>query len=174
MLQRWLPNHPAIRRYYCLDRPDDETHEVDWLVGACLLVRSSAVHEVGLLDEGFFMYSEELDWSRRLASAGWCTVYHPAARVIHHGGQSSDQDVFHRHTRFQYSKCRYVEKHHGRLQAQTLRIFLLGNYLFLLLEDLLKLALPRKREMRLHRVSMLARVVAWQFGWIARWGRVRP
>ena len=48
------------------DRSDAEAQEVDWLVGACLCVRASAVAQVGLFDERFFMYSEELDWCRRL------------------------------------------------------------------------------------------------------------
>lgn len=174
VIQRWMPDHPVLRRYYVLDREDGNVQETDWLVGACLLVRASAVAEVGFLDEGYFMYSEETDWCRRFARVGWKTVYHPEARVIHHGGQSADQDLFHRHVRFQYSKCRYLEKHHGGIVAQALRVHLLGNYLFLLAEDTLKLLLPRKREMRLRRVSTLARVVAWMLGWVLLWGRAKP
>jgi N-acetylglucosaminyl-diphospho-decaprenol L-rhamnosyltransferase len=174
VLQRWMPDHPVLRRYYLMDRGDDDLQETDWLVGACLLVRTAAVAEVGLLDEGYFMYCEEMDWCRRLAGAGWKTVYHPEARVVHHGGQSADQDLFRRHVRFQHSKCRYFEKHHGGIISQALRVHLLGNYLFLLAEDTLKLLLPRKREMRLRRVSTLARVVAWMLQWVLRWGRVHP
>jgi N-acetylglucosaminyl-diphospho-decaprenol L-rhamnosyltransferase len=174
VLQRWMPHHPALRRYYVLDRGDDELQETDWLVGACLLVRAAAVAEVGPMDEAYFMYSEEIDWCRRFADAGWRTVYHPGARVVHHGGQSSDQEPFGRHVRFQHSKCRYFEKHHGRGIAQLLRAYLLANYLFLLAEDAVKLVLPRKREMRMRRMSTLARVVAWQFRWVLRWGRLEP
>lgn len=175
VLQRWAPNHTALRRYYVLDQPDDEIQEVDWLVGACLLIRAKAVQQVGLMDEGYFMYSEELDWCRRSAAAGWKTVYLPSARVVHYGGQSSDQDLFSRHTRFQHSKCRYFEKYHGRLFAQSLRLFLLGNYLFLLAEDLAKLLLLRRnRAVRRKRVSTLWQVITWQAKWVARQGRVSP
>jgi N-acetylglucosaminyl-diphospho-decaprenol L-rhamnosyltransferase len=174
VLQRWMPDHSALRRYYVRDREDGNVQETDWLVGACLLVRAAAVAGAGPLDEGYFMYSEEMDWCRRFAGAGWKTAYHPEARVIHHGGQSADQDLFHRHVRFQHSKSRYFEKHHGRLIAQALRVHLLGNYLFLLSEDTLKLLLPRKREMRLRRVSTLAHVVAWMLLWVLRWGRMKP
>lgn len=173
VLQRWLPRHRALQRYYLLHRGDQEMQEVDWLVGACLLVRRTAVQEAGSLDEDYFMYSEELDWCRRFAEAGWRSLYCPEARVIHYGGQSSEQDLFHRHVRFQYSKCRYFEKYHGRPFALILRTFLLGNYLFLLLEDVAKLPFPRKRAMRARRVSMLARVVAWHLGWLLRPGAVR-
>lgn len=175
VLQRWLPNHPALRRFYVLDRTDSETQEVDWVVGACLLVRAAAVHQVGFMDEGYFMYSEELDWCRRFVIAGWKVIYYPAARVVHCGGQSSDQDLFRRHTRFQHSKCRYFEKYHGRTFAQLLRVFLLGNYLFLLTEDMAKLLLLRRnRAMRRRRLKTLARVVGWQVRWVVRWGRVNP
>ena len=175
MLQRWLPNHPAVKRYYVLDRGDDEIQEVDWLVGACLLVRAAAILQVGLMDESFFMYSEEMDWCRRFVAAGWKVVYYPAARVVHHGGQSSDQDLFQRHIRFHHSKCLYFSKYHGRAFAQLLRAFILGNYLFQLSEETAKLLLvPRNRQSRLRRMSVLAKVVGWQALWVASWGRMSP
>ncbi len=175
VLQRWLPNHPAVRRYYLLDSPDGETQEVDWLVGACLLVRGEACRQVGLMDEGYFMYSEEMDWCRRFSDAGWKIVYLPTARVIHYEGQSSGKDPYHRHTRFQYSKCRYFEKHRGPRFAQLLRVFLLGNYLFLWLEDAAELVLLRRnRSMRRERMSVLAKVLRWQLRWVARWGKIDP
>ncbi len=175
VLQRWMPDHPALQRFYVLDRSDDQTQEVDWVVGAALLVRASAARQVGLMDEDYFMYSEEMDWCRRFVGAGWKVVYYPPAQLIHHGGQSSDQDLFHRHTRFQHSKCLYFEKHLSRSFAQLLRVFLLANYTFLLLEDVAKLfLLRRKRPMRRQRISVLARVVAWEFRWVLRWGRIAP
>ncbi len=175
VLQRWFPGHPVLRRYYLLDRDDFHTQEVDWLVGAAFLVRTAALQRVGPMDEGYFMYSEELDWCRRFVLAGWKVAYLPDARVVHYGGQSSDQDLFHRHTRFQHSKARYFERYHGRGLAQLLRIFLLANYLYLLLEDSAKLLfLRRKRSMRRQRISVLARVVGWELGWVLRWGRVKP
>ncbi|MGI5837227.1 MAG: glycosyltransferase family 2 protein [Chloroflexota bacterium] len=174
VLQRLLPNHPALQRYYAMDRSDEVVQEVDWLVGACLMVRSEAVKTVGLLDEGFFMYSEELDWCRRLVDAGWKVMYLPSARVIHYGGQSSDQYLFGRHIRFQYSKCRYFEKHHGYLFGQLLRCFIFLNYLFLLGEDIVKLLLlRRKRAMRRQRISTLWQVLVWQAKWVVSWGKVR-
>jgi len=60
----------------------------DWLSGACLIVRSAAVAQVGLMDAGFFLYFEETDWCRRMACAGWEGWYVPQAEVVHLGGQS--------------------------------------------------------------------------------------
>ncbi len=60
----------------------------DWLSGACLMVRSAAVAQVGLMDAGFFLYFEETDWCRRMACVGWEGWYVPQAEVVHLGGQS--------------------------------------------------------------------------------------
>ena len=175
VLQRWFSSHPALRSFYMLDRDDYHVQEVDWVVGAAFLVRVGAVGSVGPMDEGYFMYSEELDWCRRFVNAGWKVVYLPDAQVVHHGSQSADQDLLHRHTRFQHSKARYFEKYHGPALAQLVRIAILASYLFLLAEDVAKLLiLRRKRPMRRARIGLLARVVAWCARWAATAGRTAP
>ena len=102
-----------LRRYYVADRSDDEPQEVDWLVGACLCVRASAAAEVGLFDERFFMYSEELDWCRRFRAAGWRVAYVPQAEVVHVEGASARLDLGSRARFFQTSKLQYAAKWHG-------------------------------------------------------------
>ena len=67
---------------------DTATFPAQWMVGACLLVRAEASSQVGLLDERFFLYFEEVDWCRRLAAGGWEGWYVGAAEVLHHGCQS--------------------------------------------------------------------------------------
>ena len=62
-----------------------------WVQGAALMVRRRLLDQVGLLDEGYFMYAEEMDWAWRMHAAGWSILCAPAARVIHHEGQSSRQ-----------------------------------------------------------------------------------
>jgi GT2 family glycosyltransferase len=82
-LARLFPRSPRFARYNMtyLD-PAVET-EVDAVVGACMLLRRSVVAEVGLLDEQFFMYGEDLDWCYRIKQYGWKIVYYPAV-VVHH------------------------------------------------------------------------------------------
>ncbi len=63
--------------------PDDQEAEVDSVVGAYMQVRREALEAVGLLDETFFMYGEDLDWAFRIKSAGWKIVYHPQVAVKH-------------------------------------------------------------------------------------------
>jgi hypothetical protein len=75
------------RRLYEGGRP----FSIDFALGACLMVRREAIMAGGLLDEGYFMYAEEVDWCWRMRRAGWPMWCVPAARVVHHGGASTRQ-----------------------------------------------------------------------------------
>src|ERR1700687_1062682 len=103
VLQRLWPNSAALKRYYVADRPD-ERQDVDWLVGACLLVRRSVFDAVGGFDERFTMYSEELDLCHRIRDRGYRVCFEPAAVVIHHEGRSSEQNMARRSWQFAESK----------------------------------------------------------------------
>jgi GT2 family glycosyltransferase len=120
--------NPWARHYHVEDRPADQTQEVDWLVGAALLTRREVLDGVGAFDEGYFMYSEELDWQRRVRQAGWKIVYLPAASITHYEGRSSDQVAAARHIRFNRSKVRYFAKHHSENAAGFLRLALLAMF----------------------------------------------
>jgi GT2 family glycosyltransferase len=141
-----------LRSYYTLDLPDSEKADVDWLTGACLLVPRRVIDHVGLLDEEYFMYSEELDWCRRIKDAGWRVFYLPQARIIHHVGKSSEQAITDRHINFQRAKLRYFRKYHGRFAATSLRAFLLLIYSWQIIIEALKGLLGHKRTLRWQRV----------------------
>jgi GT2 family glycosyltransferase len=149
----------VLRRYYALDLPDDAETDVDWLNGACIMIPRRVYDEVGGMDEAYFMYSEELDWCRRIKEAGWRVVYYPQARILHHYGKSSEQAVTARHINFQRAKLRYYRKYHGRTQTAILRLFLLLVYLWQLVLELVKGALGSKRELRRERVNTYAKVL---------------
>ena len=159
LLQRWWPDGATLRRFYVADRPDDVAQDVDWITGACMLARGAALAEVGLLDEGFFMYSEEVDWGRRFKLAGWRVVYLPTAEVMHHEGRSSEQVVARRHIYFQTSKVRYYRKWDGQPMAETLRLFLLATYAWQLAEESAKWLLGHKRPMRWERMRAYVQVL---------------
>ncbi|HEY3230685.1 MAG TPA: glycosyltransferase [Roseiflexaceae bacterium] len=93
-LSRLFPHSPRFGRYNMtfLD-PDIET-EVDAVVGACMLVRAPVVREVGLLDEAFFMYGEDLDWAYRIKQYGWRIMYVPSVTIHHYKRASSRQRPF--------------------------------------------------------------------------------
>ncbi len=146
--RRWLS------RYYADDLSAAEPVEVDWVVGAALFARREAYAQVGGFDEGFFMYSEELDWQRRLRAAGWSVVYFPAARVVHHEARSSAQaPAAITHIRFNTSKIRYFRKYHGAAAAEVLRWCLLGNFAGQLVLEAGKGLLGHKRDLRRERVA---------------------
>jgi len=158
-LEKWFPRHPVLARYKMCDVPDDITVDVDWMVGACLMVRREAIDQVGLLDDGFFMYSEELDWQRRFANAGWRTVYLPDARVVHYHGQSAGQVTALTHIRFSRSKVRYFCKHHGPLAGMFVRMWLMINYAYEWTVELFKWLVGHKRELRRERMRAYAQVL---------------
>lgn len=88
-LETSWPNNPWARRYRCADAPDDVEQEVDWLVGAALLVRTTVIEHAGLLDPGFTMYSEELEWQRRIRQRGVGSEEQGARRTVR-GGPAPD------------------------------------------------------------------------------------
>jgi len=159
LLELCWPNNRWARRYRLADRSDGVEQEVDWVVGACLLVRREVLDQVGGFDEGFFMYSEEMDLCRRIQTAGWRVEYLPTAQVIHHEGKSSEQVAPARHIYFQTSKVRYFGKHHGRLTAELLRFFLLATYVCQTVEEGLKWLVGHKRPLRAARVRAYGQVL---------------
>jgi GT2 family glycosyltransferase len=154
-LQRFWPGNPALGRYYVADRSDDEPQEVDWLVGACLCVRAAAIADVGLFDERFFMYSEELDWCRRFRAAGWLVAYVPQARVVHLEGGSTRLDLAARDRQFQASKLQYAAKWHGAGVARALRVYLVLEYVLRATEEACKLALGSRVDERRARLRII-------------------
>jgi N-acetylglucosaminyl-diphospho-decaprenol L-rhamnosyltransferase len=147
-----LAPRALLDRYYAVDLPNDAVSPVDWVMGAALLVRREAYAQVGGLDEGFFMYSEEVDWCRRLKAAGWQVVYFPPAQIIHHAGRSSEQVPAATHIRFNASKVRYFRKYHGALAALALRWFLLLGFALQLALEAAKWLAGHKRPLRAARV----------------------
>ncbi len=95
-------------------------YETDWLDGAAMLLRRSVIRQVGMLDESYFMYTEEVDWCYRIKRAGWRICYLPAASIIHFGGQSSKQAVTRMKAELYFSKLRFFAKHYGWLTTLLL------------------------------------------------------
>lgn len=157
LLHQWFPKNRVARRYHMSDRPADAPQQVDWLVGAALMIRREAWQQAGPLDEGFFMYFEELDWCRRCRAAGWEIHYLPAAQIVHHEGKSSEQVVTARTIHFHCSKIRYFRKYYGTGWALVIRLFLLGMFAFQLLPESLKWLVGHKRGLRQERM-----VAYWQ------------
>lgn len=104
--------------------PEEEKgpQEVDYVGGACLLVRHQAVEEVGGLDEGYFMYAEEVDWCYAMKQSGWQVWYEPAAEIIHLGGGSSQHRRPQREADLYRSRVRFFRRRYGDRKASLLKL----------------------------------------------------
>ena len=87
-LSRLFPKHPLIAHYHMTYLDPEQTAEVEVLSGSCMMVRKAAMDEVGLLDESYFMYGEDIDWCYRFHQAGWKSYYVPTTAIIHFRGES--------------------------------------------------------------------------------------
>jgi len=88
-LTKLFPKNRFSSKYLMKDWDHNKGREVDWISGACLLVRREVVEDVGGLDEDYFMFCEDTDWCYRIKKRGWKIYYVPEASIIHYGGQAS-------------------------------------------------------------------------------------
>lgn len=102
----------------------DKICKVDYLAGAFLAVKRAAIDQVGLLDEKFFIYSEEVDWCKRFWKAGWEVVFFPESRAIHFIRGSSSRQPIRFALEQQRARLQYWDKHHGLMARFTLRLIL--------------------------------------------------
>jgi N-acetylglucosaminyl-diphospho-decaprenol L-rhamnosyltransferase len=122
-LSRLFPQSPRFGRYNVTYLSPDVTTEVDSVVGAFLLIRGEALAQVGLLDERYFMYAEDLDFCFRAKQQGWQVWYNAGVTVLHYKGQSSRQRSAFANVQFYQTMRLFHDKH---FKQQT---FFLGNWL---------------------------------------------
>jgi GT2 family glycosyltransferase len=115
-----LPNHPIIGDYHLWAH--DQERVVDFVIGACMLVRRAAYQKVGGFDERYFMYSEETDWQWRMHRAGWKIGFTPQALVTHLGGASGAGEKAKINGHFFNSLDYYERKNHGLIGLVLLRV----------------------------------------------------
>jgi GT2 family glycosyltransferase len=127
-----------------------QERSVDWLVGAFLIARREAVADVGPMDEGFFLYSEEIDWCHRFRQCGWDVRHFPFAAVIHHGGDSERPELV---AQLSSSRLRFAYKHFARPKA-------VGIHAALMLKHVLRLVAIAPAAALLPRLRRRARAEA--------------
>jgi N-acetylglucosaminyl-diphospho-decaprenol L-rhamnosyltransferase len=110
-----------LHRLLTVQSKGSRTRYVDWCQSAALLVRSEAACEVDYLDPDFFVYSDEVDFARRLRDAGWRSVYVPAAVAVHHEQLSSDAAPERRIVELARNRDLYLRKHHSPAAARAVR-----------------------------------------------------
>jgi GT2 family glycosyltransferase len=124
-LTRLFPKASVIRPFA------DQSEQADWLSGACMVVRREVFEEIGLLDDGYFLFFEETDFCRRARGAGWQIWHVPVARVIHHIGAATGFSDFRKRPQARpaywfESRRRYFQKHFGWPGAIVADIFCLA------------------------------------------------
>ena len=111
----------GLHRLLVVQSRGSAVREVDWCQSSALLVRRSAAAEVGYLDEAFFVYSDEVDFAKRLRLAGWRSLYVPHARAIHAEQLSTGADAWPRIVELSRNRDRYMRKHHSAGAARAVR-----------------------------------------------------
>jgi N-acetylglucosaminyl-diphospho-decaprenol L-rhamnosyltransferase len=128
-----------LHRCYTVQSTGDATREVDWCQSSALLVRREAAAQVGYMDPDFFVYSDEVDFARRLRDAGWRSLYVPGARAIHHEQLSTGASGERRIVEMARNRDLYMRKHHSAGAARAVRWLTASSYA---LRTLAAVALP--------------------------------
>ncbi|CAN5673823.1 glycosyltransferase family 2 protein [soil metagenome] len=163
LLTAAFPNNPIFGDYR--GWAHDSVREVDFVIGAAMLVRREVLDQVGLFDELFFMYAEETDWQIRIKKAGWKIQLCPDAEITHLGGQSTEDAKEKQFAEFQSSSVKLVTKHYGTLGAYTQRAcMILGSLLRIAIWSILSLVVPEKRQKGNLEIQRWRRLLRWWTG----------
>lgn len=118
-LDRCFRHDGVMENYLGVNLPADRASDVDWVVGAVMLIRCSMIQAIGAMDERYFLYSEDQDWCCRAWRAGWRVCYVPAAVAVHAFGRAGMRRPWSAAGRHQlYSAFRMFRKFHWRLTRE--------------------------------------------------------
>lgn len=112
-LSKLFPKSKVFNSYNLGNLDENETNEVDVLCGAFMFIRASIIKEVGYLDEAFFMYGEDIDYSYRIQKAGYKVIYLPETKIIHFKGESTKKSSLKYHNIFYKAMAIFAKKHYG-------------------------------------------------------------
>lgn len=122
-LHRLFPGLAPLKKYFAADFDYDEESDVDQVMGAAFFVRREVFEKIGLLDEAFFIWFEEVDFCKRAREAGFRVVYAPAASITHRGGESFAKEFTLKKQRYFNASMRtYFRKHRGTFSAAMLAL----------------------------------------------------
>jgi len=146
-LSRLFPKSPRFGRYNLTYLDPDQLTEVDSVVGAFMMVRREAIQQVGLLDESFFLYGEDLDWAYRIKEAGWKIYYNPQVFVLHYKRASSRHNP---RARYEFYRAMgvFYRKHYAAQTPFWLHWLILGAIALLMRMALLSQRLRPRRDTR--------------------------
>jgi GT2 family glycosyltransferase len=123
-LEKMFPNSHRFGKYLMRYWDHNDQREVDVILGAFMMVRRIAIDQVGMMDPGFFMYSEETDWCYRFKKAGWKIYSTPVTDAVHVWGGTSNQVKIPMQLQMYRSRIQFFRKHYGHLQTWILKSLL--------------------------------------------------
>lgn len=118
-ISKLFPRSARFNRYHLGHLSNEEVHEVEILSGAFMLMRKQTLDKVGLLDEAFFMYGEDVDLSWRIILGGWKNYYYPGTRIIHYKGESTKKGSLNYVFVFYNAMAIFARKHFSQQHAAT-------------------------------------------------------
>jgi GT2 family glycosyltransferase len=123
-LARLFPRSRLFGRYHLGYLDKESTHEIEVLSGAFMLMRKTALDKVGLLDEDFFMYGEDIDLSYRIIKGGYKNYYYPGTRIIHYKGESTKKSSINYVFVFYNAMIIFARKHFSQQNAKTFSLLI--------------------------------------------------
>lgn len=105
----------------------DRARQVDYVKGAFLMIRRRAFEDIGMLDERYFFYAEEMDWCYRARQKGWQVYFTPGGEVLHHGGQSSDPVAPATLVQLHRARYQFYRKYHHLFSSMLARLIMAGG-----------------------------------------------
>ncbi len=161
-LNRLFPRSAFFSDWFMSYWSHDSIRSVDVLSGCFWMVRHEAVDEVGLLDEDFFIYGEDIDWCKRFHKVGWDIVFYPEAQAIHYGHASSSNAPIKFYLEMQKADLQYWRKHHGRIgESGYLLIILLRQVLRVIFGVVKYVIKPSARKTTSFKVKRGLACVRW-------------
>lgn len=113
-LHHIFPNLSPVKKYFMSDWKHDKAKEVDQVMGACFMVRKKVCDQIGLFDEKYWIWFEEVDFCKRAKNKSWKIYFLPQVKILHHQGQSFKQLLsIKKQIKFNNSLLRYFKKHHS-------------------------------------------------------------
>jgi GT2 family glycosyltransferase len=148
------------RRYLRPAQSRSHPFQVGWVSGACLLIRKETLEDIGLLDDNFFLFSEDVDLCLRATRGGWEVVFHPGLTVVHLGGQSTKKNLALKIESFYRKRLYFARKHFGALPLLLLKMTSLGELVVkTIIVKLSRTMDPWEREERLRGYRSALKVI---------------
>ncbi len=144
-ISRLFPNVPRFNQYHLSYLDPDRDYAVDCLVGAFMLVRREVIDQVGMLDEAFFMYGEDIDWCYRIKEADWEIYYYPYTQITHYKGASSRRKPFKIIYEFHRAMILFHNKHYRKKYSLFTNIAVYAGVSLKFMVSLVKNGLIRRR-----------------------------